>query len=422
MLTGKNALVTGAGRGIGKAIALELAAKGAFVIVNYNGSKDAAEQTVAEIKAAGGDAVAYQCSVSDYEACGAMITALIKEYAHIDILVNNAGITRDGLLMKMSEEDFDAVINTNLKGCFNTIRHMSRYFLKQRAGKIINISSVSGILGNAGQANYSASKAGVIGLTKAVARELASRGINVNAVAPGFVETDMTDALSDSVKENLKSQIPLGKIGHPQDIAKAVSEYAVLMDDQEYSVFVFELYAGYIEVSAKVLALRVDEKRTESIHALSEELRKKSVLLRDEKITETAYIEECLWISLEAMIKLLSAYAGSLAGQEYIDFLQAVSMYAFEYGRLVLYKKEQDILTEYLEKQYQLDVELSEKFESFKTELKRDSDRFNELVALAFDPGFRETLKSSVELAKAAGVDQEEILDSVEKIDSFFMD
>ena len=223
MLTGKNALVTGAGRGIGKAIALELAAKGAFVIVNYNGSKEAAEQTVAEIKAAGGDAIAYQCSVSDYEACGAMITALIKEYAHIDSLVNNAGITRDGLLMKMSEEDFDAVINTNLKGCFNTIRHMSRYFLKQRAGKIINISSVSGILGNAGQANYSASKAGVIGLTKAVARELASRGINVNAVAPGFVETDMTDALSDSVKENLKSQIPLGKIGHPQDIAKAVA-------------------------------------------------------------------------------------------------------------------------------------------------------------------------------------------------------
>lgn len=223
MLTGKNALVTGAGRGIGKAIALELAAKGAFVIVNYNGSKEAAEQTVAEIKAAGGDAVAYQCSVSDYEACGAMITALIKEYTHIDILVNNAGITRDGLLMKMSEEDFDAVVNTNLKGCFNTIRHMSRYFLKQRAGKIINISSVSGILGNAGQANYSASKAGVIGLTKAVARELASRGINVNAVAPGFVETDMTDTLSDSVKENLKSQIPLGKIGHPQDIAKAVA-------------------------------------------------------------------------------------------------------------------------------------------------------------------------------------------------------
>lgn len=227
MLTGKNALVTGAGRGIGKAIALELAAKGAFVIVNYNGSKEAAEQTVAEIKAAGGDAVAYQCSVSDYEACGAMITALIKEYTHIDILVNNAGITRDGLLMKMSEDDFDAVIDTNLKGCFNTIRHLSRYFLKQRAGKIVNISSVSGILGNAGQANYSASKAGIIGLTKAVARELASRGINVNAVAPGFVETDMTDALPDSVKEGLCAQIPLGRTGKPEDIAKAVAFLAL---------------------------------------------------------------------------------------------------------------------------------------------------------------------------------------------------
>lgn len=222
MLTGKNALVTGAGRGIGKAIALELAANGAFVIVNYNGSKDAAEQTVAEIRAAGGDAVACQCNVSDYEACKNMIDGLIKSYAHIDILVNNAGITRDELLMRMKEEDFDAVIGINLKGTFNTIRHMSRYFLKQRAGKIINISSVSGILGNAGQANYSASKAGVIGLTKSVARELASRGINVNAVAPGFVATEMTDVLSDSVKEDLLKQIPLGKVGSTQDIAKAV--------------------------------------------------------------------------------------------------------------------------------------------------------------------------------------------------------
>ena len=152
-----------------------------------------------------------------------MVSELIKTYKHIDILVNNAGITRDGLLMKMSEDDFDAVIDTNLKGCFNTIRHLSRYFLKQRAGKIVNISSVSGILGNAGQANYSASKAGIIGLTKAVARELASRGINVNAVAPGFVETDMTDALPDSVKEGLCAQIPLGRTGKPEDIAKAVA-------------------------------------------------------------------------------------------------------------------------------------------------------------------------------------------------------
>ena len=161
-----------------------------------------------------------------------MVGELIKKLGHIDILVNNAGITRDGLLMKMSEEDFDAVVNTNLKGCFNTIRHMSRFFLKQRAGKIINISSVSGILGNAGQANYSASKAGVIGLTKAVARELASRGINVNAVAPGFVETDMTDALNDSQKESLLGQIPLGRVGNVADIAKTVAFLA--SDDAAY--------------------------------------------------------------------------------------------------------------------------------------------------------------------------------------------
>jgi 3-oxoacyl-[acyl-carrier protein] reductase len=223
MLTGKNALVTGAGRGIGKAIALELAANGAFVIVNYNGSKEAAEQAVAEIRAAGGDAVAYRCNVSDYDACKAMIDELIKTYKHIDILVNNAGITRDDLLMRMKEEDFDAVIDTNLKGTFNTIRHMSRYFLKQRAGKIINISSVVGITGNAGQANYSASKAGVIGLTKSVARELASRGINVNAVAPGYVQTEMTDVLADGVKEELLKQIPLGRAGQAQDIAKTVA-------------------------------------------------------------------------------------------------------------------------------------------------------------------------------------------------------
>ena len=223
MLTGKNALVTGAGRGIGKAIALELAAKGAFVIVNYNGSKEAAEQTVAEIKAAGGDAIAYQCSVSDYEACGAMITALIKEYAHIDILVNNAGITRDGLLMKMSEEDFSRVVDTNLKGTFNCIRHVSRMMLRQRSGRIISLSSVVGLRGNAGQANYAASKAGIIGLTKSAAKELASRGITVNAIAPGFIKTDMTDVLSDKVKENISASIPMGSMGTAEDVAKAAA-------------------------------------------------------------------------------------------------------------------------------------------------------------------------------------------------------
>lgn len=222
MLTGKNALVTGAGRGIGRAIARELAANGAYVVINYNGSRGAAEETLAAIVEAGGHGEIFQCSVADYTACGEMITELVKRLGHIDILVNNAGITRDGLVMKMSEEEFDAVINTNLKGCYNTIRHLSRYLLKQRSGKIINISSVSGIMGNAGQANYSASKAGVIGLTKAVAKELASRGINVNAVAPGYVETDMTGVLPDSVKSGLLAQIPLGRTGKPEDIAKAV--------------------------------------------------------------------------------------------------------------------------------------------------------------------------------------------------------
>ncbi|MCM1282920.1 MAG: 3-oxoacyl-[acyl-carrier-protein] reductase [Muribaculaceae bacterium] len=223
MLTGKNALVTGAGRGIGRAIAMELAAQGAYVIINYNGSEAAAGETLAAVRESGGEGEIYQCNVADFAACGAMVDDLVKRLAHVDILVNNAGITKDGLLMKMSEEDFDAVIGTNLKGCYNTIRHLSRYFLKQRSGKIINISSVSGILGNAGQANYSASKAGVIGLTKAVAKELASRGICVNAVAPGYVETDMTGVLSDSVREKLLGQIPLGRPGKPEDIARAVA-------------------------------------------------------------------------------------------------------------------------------------------------------------------------------------------------------
>ena len=223
MLDNKVALVTGASRGIGAAIAKKLAADGAFVIVNYNGSKERADGVVDEIKAAGGEAVAMQCDVSDFEACGAFITEIVKPYGRLDILVNNAGITKDGLLMKMSEADFDSVINTNLKGAFNTIRHASRQFLKQKSGRIMNISSVSGLLGNAGQANYAASKSGVIGLTRSVARELASRQITVNAVAPGFVGTEMIEAMTDSAKEAMTGMIPFGRIGEPEEIAETVA-------------------------------------------------------------------------------------------------------------------------------------------------------------------------------------------------------
>ena len=220
MLTGKIALETGAGRGIGAEIARTFAREGAAVIINYNGSKERAEKVAAEIIAAGGKAETYQCNVADDAACKEMIDTCIKSYGRIDILVNNAGITRDDLLMRMSEEDFDIVMDTNLKGTFHTIRHMSRYFLKQKSGKIINMSSVSGILGNAGQANYSASKAGVIGLTKSVARELASRRINVNAIAPGFIATDMTDAMTEEAKEKIAESIPFKRIGQPEEIAE----------------------------------------------------------------------------------------------------------------------------------------------------------------------------------------------------------
>ena len=223
MLAGKVALVTGASRGIGKAIACKLAREGAKVIINYNGSKEKAEAVKSEIEAAGGQAEVYQCDVSDYTACETLIQTVIKEEGSLDILVNNAGITKDGLLMKMSEEDFDKVLDTNLKGAFNTIRFASRQMLKQKSGRIINMSSVVGVSGNAGQANYAASKAGVIGLTKAAARELASRGITVNAIAPGFIETDMTDVLSDKVKEASEAQIPLGHFGKPEDVAAAAA-------------------------------------------------------------------------------------------------------------------------------------------------------------------------------------------------------
>ena len=222
-LTGKVALVTGASRGIGKAIALKLAAEGAAVVINYHGSMEKAKEVKAEIESDGGIAEIMQCNVADYQATEAMIRKVTDDFGRLDILVNNAGITRDGLLMKMSEEDYDTVLDTNLKGTFHCIRFAARQMLRQRGGRIINLSSVSGILGNAGQANYSASKAGVIGLTKSAARELASRGITVNAVAPGFIETEMTAVLPEKVRESAVAQIPLGTFGTAEDVAEAVA-------------------------------------------------------------------------------------------------------------------------------------------------------------------------------------------------------
>lgn len=223
MLEGKTAIVTGASRGIGKAIAQKLASQGAAVVINYNGSEEKAQEAQREIQEKGGTASIYRCNVADYAQCEKFIQDVIQEYGSLDILVNNAGITKDGLLMKMAEEDFDKVIATNLKGAFNTIRFASRQMLKQRSGRIINMSSVSGVAGNAGQANYAASKAGLIGLTKAAARELASRGVTVNAIAPGFIETDMTDVLGDKVKEAAVAQIPLGRFGKPEQVAAAAA-------------------------------------------------------------------------------------------------------------------------------------------------------------------------------------------------------
>ncbi|HEK6705519.1 TPA: 3-oxoacyl-[acyl-carrier-protein] reductase [Staphylococcus aureus] len=219
----KSALVTGASRGIGRSIALQLAEEGYNVAVNYAGSKEKAEAVVEEIKAKGVDSFAIQANVADADEVKAMIKEVVSQFGSLDVLVNNAGITRDNLLMRMKEQEWDDVIDTNLKGVFNCIQKATPQMLRQRSGAIINLSSVVGAVGNPGQANYVATKAGVIGLTKSAARELGSRGITVNAVAPGFIVSDMTDALSDELKEQMLTQIPLARFGQDTDIANTVA-------------------------------------------------------------------------------------------------------------------------------------------------------------------------------------------------------
>ena len=225
-LQGKCAVVTGGGRGIGRAVCLELARSGAAVLVNYSGSAEAAEETAAECRALGVDAFAYKADVSDAQQAADLIDAAVKRFGRVDILVNNAGITRDGLLMRMSEEDFDAVLDTNLKGAFHCMKAVCRPMMKQRSGRIVNISSVVGVRGNAGQTNYAASKAGLIGMSKSAAKELASRGITVNCIAPGFIETSMTQALPEAVREKLLTEIPMARLGGVRDVAAAAAFFA----------------------------------------------------------------------------------------------------------------------------------------------------------------------------------------------------
>ncbi|WP_290129106.1 3-oxoacyl-[acyl-carrier-protein] reductase [Clostridium botulinum] len=223
MLTGKNAIVTGSSRGIGKAIAIKLAELGANVVLNYRSDINSVNEVVKEIESKGVKAVAIQGDISKFEDAKKIVDEAIEKLGSIDILVNNAGITKDTLLMRMKEEEFDKVVEVNLKGVFNCTKHVVPIMMKQRSGKIINISSVVGLSGNAGQSNYAAAKAGIIGFTKSVAKEIASRGITVNAVAPGFIATDMTDVLSDKVKENIKNNIPLKRVGDSKDIANTVA-------------------------------------------------------------------------------------------------------------------------------------------------------------------------------------------------------
>ncbi|MFJ5713344.1 3-oxoacyl-[acyl-carrier-protein] reductase [Neobacillus sp. NPDC093127] len=232
ILAGKAALVTGASRGIGREIALELARQGANVAVNFAGSEAKANEVVDEIKALGREAFAIKCDVSNVAEVTEMVKTTIDGFGKLDILVNNAGITKDNLLMRMKEEEWDDVININLKGVFLVTKAVTRQMMKQRVGRIINIASIVGVSGNPGQANYVAAKAGVIGLTKTTAKELASRNITVNAIAPGFITTDMTDKLSDEVKAEMLKQIPLARLGEPKDIAKLTTFIA--SDDSSY--------------------------------------------------------------------------------------------------------------------------------------------------------------------------------------------
>lgn len=222
IFAGKTVLVTGGSRGIGKSVALAYGAKGANVVVNYTSNPQKAEEVVAEIKALGVEAMAIACDVSDDAAVEAMVETIEKDFHVIDILVNNAGVTRDGLLIRMKDSDWDQVMDINLKGTYLCTKHVGKKMLKRKAGNIVNITSVVGLTGNAGQSNYSASKAGVIGFTKSIAKEFSSRQIRVNAVAPGFIATDMTEKLSQEVIDTYKKAIPLGRMGDPEDVAKAV--------------------------------------------------------------------------------------------------------------------------------------------------------------------------------------------------------
>ena len=225
-LNGQFALVTGGSRGIGRAICLELARHGAAVAVNYAGNAAAAQETVALCKELGADALAVQADVSDAGQCDAMVKAVLAQFGRIDILVNNAGVTRDGLMLQLKETDWDAVLDTNLKGAFCLMKAVYRPMMKQKYGRVVNLSSVVGLRGNPGQTNYAASKAGLIGLSKSMAKELAGRNVTVNVVAPGFITTDMTDALSEAAKAALLSTIPMARLGQPQDVAAAVAFFA----------------------------------------------------------------------------------------------------------------------------------------------------------------------------------------------------